>query len=50
MHLLNDFLTKADPPFEGKIVFGPGKGHGWMYENLREVLGEMQTAIQEKMH
>jgi hypothetical protein len=48
MHMLNDFLTKAEPPFEGKIVFGPGKGHGWMYEGLREILGEMQSATQEK--
>lgn len=48
MHMFNDFLTRADPPFEGKIVFGPGKGHGWMYENMREMLGEMQAATQEK--
>ena len=46
MHLLNDFLMHADPPFEGKIVFGPGKGHGWMYEGLREMLGEMQSATE----
>ncbi len=46
MHLLNDFLSHAEPPFEGKIVFGPGKGHGWMYVNLREMLQEMQAATQ----
>lgn len=44
MHLMNDFLSHADPPFEGKIAFGPGKGHGWMYENMREMMGEMDAA------
>jgi S-formylglutathione hydrolase FrmB len=46
MHMFNDFLRRADPPFEGKIVFGPGEGHGWMYENMREMLGEMQAATE----
>ena len=29
VHLLDRFLAKADPPFAGKIVYGPGQGHGW---------------------
>ena len=29
VHLLDAFLSKASPRFEGKIVYGPGKPHGW---------------------
>lgn len=45
VHLLNDFLAQAQPPFEGKIVFGPGKGHTWFYLSLPEMLRDMQAAI-----
>ncbi|MGD0258720.1 MAG: alpha/beta hydrolase-fold protein [Verrucomicrobiota bacterium] len=44
VHLLHKFLSKANPPFEGKIVYGPGKGHGWMDLSLRQMLDEMQAA------
>jgi S-formylglutathione hydrolase FrmB len=44
VHLLDDFLSKADPPFEGKIVYGPGKRHGWMDLTMRQVLEEMDAA------
>jgi hypothetical protein len=29
VHLLDEFLSHADPPYKGRIVYGPGKGHGW---------------------
>jgi len=44
VHLLDEFLAKADPPFEGKVVYGPGKLHGWMDLSLREMLQAMSAA------
>jgi dienelactone hydrolase len=44
VHLLDKFLTQADPPFEGKIVYGLGQGHGWTDLSLRQMLDEMQAA------
>jgi len=48
VHLLDRFLAKADPPFVGKIVYGPGQGHGWMDLSLRQLLDEMQAAAAAK--
>ena len=48
VHLLDKSLAKADPPFEGKIVYGLGKGHGWMDLSLRQMLDEMQAAAEAK--
>jgi S-formylglutathione hydrolase FrmB len=45
-HLLDEFLAHADPPFEGKIVFGPGQGHGWYNLTPREVMQEMKAATE----
>ncbi len=44
VHLLEESLSHAEPPFEGKIVFGLGQGHGWFYLSLRQMLEEMQAA------
>jgi len=48
VHLLDAFLAKANPPFEGKIVYGTGKGHGWFDLSLRQMLDEMQAATAVK--
>ena len=48
VHLLEQSLAKADPPFVGKIVYGPGKGHGWMDLTLRQMLAEMQARAEAK--
>ena len=48
VHLLEESLAQASPPFEGKIVYGQGKGHGWMDLSLREMLEAMQTATLTK--
>ena len=45
VHLLDAFLSKADPPYEGKIIYGPGKGHGWMAFSEREMMDQMAAAI-----
>ena len=48
VHLLDHFLASATPPFEGKIVYGMGKGHGWFDLSLRQMLDEMQAAAAAK--
>ncbi len=48
VHLLEKSLAQADPPFEGKIVYGMGQGHGWMDLSLRQMLEEMQAAANMK--
>jgi len=44
VHLLDAFLREADPPYEGKVVYGPGRGHtaGW---SQQQVMAEMAAAI-----
>ena len=46
VHLLDRFLSRADPPYEGKIIYGPGKGHGWMAFSDREIMDQMAAAIE----
>ena len=48
VHLLDKSLAKANPPFEGKIVYGMGKGHGWFDLSSRQILDEMQAAAAAK--
>jgi S-formylglutathione hydrolase FrmB len=48
VHLLDRFLAEADPPFAGRIAYGPGKGHGWSDVSLRQMLDEMQAAAEAK--
>jgi Putative esterase len=45
VHLLNDFLVRAQPPFEGRVVFAPRKGHttGW---SDSQIMQEMQQAYE----
>ncbi|HSB08594.1 MAG TPA: alpha/beta hydrolase-fold protein [Blastocatellia bacterium] len=47
VHMLDAFLTKADPPYEGKIMYGPGKGHGWTPFSEREIMDQMSAAIEK---
>ena len=37
-------LAKANPPFEGKIVYGLGQAHGWSDISQTQMLVEMQAA------
>jgi hypothetical protein len=46
VHLLDDFLSHADPPYQGRIVYGPGKGHGWMDITVSEMMKEMAAAVE----
>ena len=45
VHLLDDFLSKADPPYEGTIKFGAGKGHTWVDLTDRQIMDAMQAQI-----
>ena len=47
VHMLDAFLSKADPPYEGKILYGPGKGHGWTPFSEREMMSQMAAAIEK---
>lgn len=50
VHLLDEFLSKADPPYGGKIIYGAGKGHGWMALTERQMMNEMGAAIEKARH
>ncbi|HWY74331.1 MAG TPA: alpha/beta hydrolase-fold protein [Verrucomicrobiae bacterium] len=41
VHLLDDFLSHAKPPYEGRVVYGPGKGHCWSDVSTVQMLKEM---------
>jgi S-formylglutathione hydrolase FrmB len=45
VHLLDQFLSKADPPYEGKIIYGPGEGHGWEAIAEQRMMAEMAAAM-----
>jgi S-formylglutathione hydrolase FrmB len=47
MHLLDHFLQEKKPSIEAKIVFGPGKGHGWFDLSVADTLKEMQAAVEK---
>jgi hypothetical protein len=46
VHMLDAFLSNADPPYQGKIIYGPGKGHGWMAFSERELMDQMAAAVE----
>lgn len=48
VHRLDDFLAKAEPPFEGVIRFGPGKGHCWSPLDEAELMKQMGEATGAK--
>jgi len=50
VHLLDTFLSKADPPYDGKIIYGPGKGHGWMALSEKEIANQMAAAMEKRRH
>ncbi len=50
VHLLDQSLHEADPTFEGSIVYGMGKTHGWSSLSLREMLEGMKAATEHGGH
>jgi putative esterase len=41
VHMLDAFLSKANPPYEGSIEYGPGKGHCWTALTPRQMMEAM---------
>ena len=41
VHLLEASLAKASPPFDGRIAYGPGRGHCWLGLTERQMMDEM---------
>ncbi len=47
VHLLDASLHRADPPFQGHIYYGPGKGHIWVDRTPRQIMDEMAAAVEK---
>ncbi len=47
VHLLGEFLSNAEPPYEGSITYGMGKGHGWSNLSPGETLKAMKAATEQ---
>jgi hypothetical protein len=48
VHLLDDFFSKASPPADAVIQYGPGKGHGWTPFTPLEMLQQMEAALKDR--
>jgi hypothetical protein len=46
VHLLDDFLSKAQPPYEGKITFGSRGNHGFRVLSNAQLLADMAAAVE----
>jgi len=47
VHMLDEFLKKADPPADARIAYGLGRGHCWNSLSEAEMMKEMALAVQE---
>ena len=47
VHMLDEFLEKADPPAGARIAYGRGRGHCWSNLSEAEMMNEMALAVQE---
>ncbi|EEF60412.1 putative esterase [Pedosphaera parvula Ellin514] len=47
VHLMDSFLSHADPAYRGRIVYGPVKGHTWSDVSMREMMNEMKAATEK---
>jgi hypothetical protein len=47
VHLLDDFLSRAKPAYEGKITYGMRRGHGWRGLTEKELMDEMAKAVEK---
>lgn len=45
VHLLDAFLSKAQPPYEGRITYAKGQGHGWRGLSDRQMMEEMAVVV-----
>jgi len=49
VYRLEDFLKRADPPADARIVYGPRHGHCWRGASEREIMREMADAIERAL-
>ncbi len=47
VHMLGNFLEKADPPAQSRIVYGPGQGHCYTGITPRQMMDEMALAVEK---
>jgi hypothetical protein len=47
VHLLDKFLSRAEPPYGGSIAYKIGEGHCWSGITPREMLGQMLDAVKQ---
>jgi photosystem II stability/assembly factor-like uncharacterized protein len=47
VHLLDEFLKKANPPADARIVYGPGRGHCWSNLSEAQLMIEMAMAVEQ---
>lgn len=45
VHMLDDFLKKAEPPADARIVYGPDRGHCWSDLTEIEMMRQMAAAV-----
>jgi len=45
VYLLEEFLARADPPAEARIIYGPRRGHCWRGISERQLMMEMADAM-----
>jgi hypothetical protein len=45
VHRLDAFLSRAQPPYEGSITYGPGRGHGWNGISQSSMIKEMAARM-----
>ena len=45
VHLLDEFLASANPPYAGRIVYGPGEGHCWVGVSALQIMQEMGARV-----
>jgi hypothetical protein len=50
MRLMEGFLNKAQPPYEGKLSWGTYKGHCWRDITDRQMMDQMMAALEQKAH
>ena len=48
VHLLDDFLKKADPPADARIMYGPGQGHCWINLPEPQLMREMASVVRQQ--
>ena len=45
VHQLDEFLSRAQPAYEGSITYGPGQGHCWIGISEREMMNQMWSRM-----